>query len=373
MTASISSPHGAGSSRMRKRSNKYLGESSGEALNWNSRLSSSLSSSWLLESLAISYLQHYPTSSNSLWLVSTTFAASVASAGISYPAEQARVQWEQKALSQWNNYFATEATARQRPNRILTPFFRLWLNQMTSTALQQSFFFTTTNTTTTTTAMTRKSNNASTISQRQQRLLHTLEMEIMAGTIAGVAQVSLLLPLELSQSYYRHVYELHQSKSWRHWLDSHLYRGGIFDPKERQQRVLRGIGLLVAREIAFNVTFFPMFELFKRAQLGGLPWQLNEGIPPSMYYEYYNPTTKPSFGVLLASGVGAGMISSLIVTPIDILQVYFRNSRTVWHWWKGERIKAPPLKLLGRGLLPLQACVFGPSFGLVAAIYEWVK
>ena len=115
--------------------------------------------------------------------------------------------------------------------------------------------------------------------------------------------------------------------------------------------MLRSIGLLVGREIMFNVTFFPTFSLLK------------EGILPS------KTPGSDHWMRLVACGIGAGIVSAIVVTPMDLAQAYFRHSRQHWHWWKGLHVKAPPFRVLGRGLL-LQALCFGPAFGLVEVIYE---
>jgi hypothetical protein len=44
-------------------------------------------------------------------------------------------------------------------------------------------------------------------------------------------------------------------------------------------------------------------------------------------------------------------------------------SREQWSIWSGKNVVAPPLRLLFRGLT-IQAFVFGPTFGIVAAVYE---
>ena len=128
--------------------------------------------------------------------------------------------------------------------------------------------------------------------------------------------------------------------------------------------------------VVFNVSFFPLFHSFRQ-------YSIEEGESETILS-------------LAVSGVMAGSLISLTVTPFDILKTYLANSRERWSLWSGKRIYSPSWVFLARGLTlqgkcrhclksiayimilifhhtlqPPKAFCFGPAFGLCAATFEW--
>ena len=256
--------------------------------------------------------------------------ACIAAAVLTYPAESRRVEWERTALKFWDpEQHLEEMNVKQRNFRALTPLVRLVSNELAGTLLTEVI-----------TPNETKQNRG------------TWYYDVMAGAIAGVCQTLLLTPLEAWKASQIMYQEQQLSNQWKYWLHSQILKGGSVEPEERRLRAFRGVGITAAREVVFNVTFFPLFHMFQR-------------------YSMPQPTERVAEKLmnLTFSGIAAGMICSLTVTPMDILICHMKYSRERWSLWSGKKIHAAPLALLSRGLV-LQAFCFGPAFGVVAAIYE---
>ena len=198
-------------------------------------------------------------------------------------------------------------------------------------------------------------------------------MPYSAGSIAGICQAFLLCPLEVHRANRIMEEEIRarELRPMRHWLKSvkeQLSGGATSDPVERRKRAFSGVGILAMREIVFNVSFFPMFSIFKKYFRDENRWELaHNNICKGVYVHVQYK--EDHFMSTVASGVLAGVACSLAVTPMDVMKTYMTCSREEWSVWTGKRIIAPPLSLLFRGLT-MHAFVFGPTFGVVAAIYE---
>jgi hypothetical protein len=297
----------------------------------------------------------------------STFVGCAAAAAITYPGELARMQWQKSALRIWDpeqhhtlmnmhsNSNSRSSSSNEpffRKLRILTPMIRLLSNEMAGTALTSII-------TPTTAAESSNTNNANDLWKKEV---------VLAGAIAGCCQALLLSPIEAYHAhnlYMREQLGLYNPKnSWSHWLKSHLVEGGTYNPQERRARAFRGIQISAAREVVFNVTFFPLFHALQQQKLA-------QYVPSSLLGTTNgndNDNNNNAINLVL-SGIGAGTICSLAVTPMDIFKSYMMHSRERWHWWTGTQLVAPPLNMLARALI-LQAFCFGPAFGIVAAIYE---
>lgn len=278
-------------------------------------------------------------------LASTSFA-SVVAALVTYPAERYRVEWEETTLRYWNPELEN-VTVRNR-FRVLGPIFRLWSNELASTLL---------NSTITTISFT---NNRGFVSD-------SLQCQIVGGTIAGVSQAFLLAPLGAWRATQVMQQEKVLSSTWGNWVYNQVLRGGSIDPDERRSRALRGVGLTALREVVYNVTFFPLFHTLRKHFSGFHMGHDRIKVANTKDFAY----GEESITSMIASGVVAGGVCSLTVTPLDVLRSYMMNSRERWSLWSGKKIYAAPISILARGLI-LQAFCYGPAFGIVAAIYEYV-
>jgi hypothetical protein len=172
----------------------------------------------------------------------------------------------------------------------------------------------------------------------------TISDQVTAGVISGVAVALLLCPLEAHRAVKRK--NLEQQNSWKSWIQSLLPQGRA-DPKDRLKRAYGGIGLLAAREVVYNVTFFPLVSHIK----GRDGWSSSNNVN------------------LVLCNVLAGAMCSLTVLPLDVWRTYMWHSGERWSLWSGRSVVAPPLSLLYRGWT-IQAFILGPAFGLVASIYD---
>jgi hypothetical protein len=264
-------------------------------------------------------------------LVSTSVASLVA-AVITFPAESWRVQWAEKTLRYWNP--EEEHVVVNRKLRLFTPLIRLSFNELAGHCLSSGI--------------------ATTASNHTVASTSDLERQFLAGAIAGVSQALLFTPFEAWRANQTMKTEKALTGKWQYWLYSQVLRGGSIDPEERRARAIQGLGLRAAREVVFNVTFFPLFHVLRQG-----------------FHDNANKrgNHRENWMNLTASGVIAGAICGVICTPIDIGIAYMLNSRERWSFWSGKKIHAVPLRILSRGLI-LQAFCFGPAFGAVAAIYE---
>ena len=197
-----------------------------------------------------------------------------------------------------------------------------------------------------------------------------LAKEITAGAISGLCQAIIFCPLELhraNQLKYAEEKEMASQslKSWAKWTKSQLFEGGTGSPQERWRRAYSGVWTIAAREMAFNMSFFPMFYGIKHY----LDTSFSLG-NKFAHMKLYSHEANSEVLNYVISGIFSGLICSVAATPIDIFKTYMFYSREQWHIWSGKNVVAPPVSLLLRGLLK-QAFVVGPTFGIVAAIYEF--
>lgn len=265
----------------------------------------------------ISWWEHNPT----LKTLVATLSVSFGSAILTYPAQLMKMEWQQTALSKWttttttynNNGIEFYQLDKRRWNfqATIKPLLRLVLNELALASL---------------------GSGAPQFSE-----------EILAGSMAGLSQALIICPLEAysatkqMNSETKMILEEKKKKWWlpQTWIDNHT-----MEPRDRLVRAYKGVGVMAVREVIFNATFFPMYHWFLQTHQHPIP-----------------------------SAVMAGSICAQLVTPLDVWSTYMMHSRTTWHWWSGRKLQAPPIQLLFRGI-SLQALVFGPCFGLVAAVYQ---
>jgi len=296
--------------------------------------------------------------------ITATGAACVVSSFITYPAEMYRESFTKKALSDWNFEktskqtnqltkklinFTNDHKKKQKLRLVISPLFRIISHEVSITA---------------TTSMI--------ADMKEKPLQESFVSEILAGAISGFCQALLLCPLEAHRAnQIKDSEEKQLQTTWnrfKQWTHGQLFAGGTSDPVERRTRAYQGVGILAVREIVFNISFFPLFNGFQRYLNSNMEWN---GIP-TQKNDDTNHRSIPSHSKvlnMLTSGMLAGTTCSLVVTPMDVFKTYYMHSREKWSLWSGTKVFAPPMKLLFRGLT-LQACVFGPTFGIVASIYE---
>lgn len=319
------------------------------------------------------YNDHIATLNVNASKITTTAAACVAAACITFPAEMYRLSFTAKALSTWdfesisklhNNVnigsFIDSSKSisqqqyqqqKQKLRLVVSPLFRLVSHEVTLT--------------------TTMSVCSSTATPLKEKGIYIYEM--IAGATAGTCQAILLCPLEAHRANQLVEVEHQQQRQfWKHWIrwtHSQIFQGGTSDPLERKQRAYHGVGVLAAREIIFNVSFFPLFNGFRRYLNANFNDDDEDDKITRQKLASFNRFESSQFRNTFVSGIFAGVVCSLAVTPMDVAKNYYMYSREQWSIWSGKRVFAPPLQLLFRGLT-LQAFVFGPTFGLVAAIYE---
>ena len=216
--------------------------------------------------------------------------------------------------------------------------------------------------------------------------------QITAGAIAGLCQALLLCPLEIHRANQIMQTEEREKTArsiqhWIKWVKLQIMEGGnmnINDPYERRQRALHGVGILALREMMFNICFFPLFYKTKWYLDGSSVFISNirtnnntnsnsnsnsNNNNNNNNIETDKTLTLTSMKNVLLSGVLSATVCSLAMIPFDILKTYLFYSREQWNVWTGKNVIGPPFRLLGLGLT-MQALVFGPTFGIVAAIYE---
>ena len=284
--------------------------------------------------------------------VSTIFKTSlacVAAAVATYPITQWNLAHQTKSLGQWaDEEFAPRERSQFR--RVLSPMSRLLFQEL---ALQIT------------------ENTTRTAVKVDEGLGKELLEEVAAGAISGVALALLLSPLAARQAEERQRRDMasrsKQFKRMAYMLGFALGKSdlAVVDPADRLQRAYRGISLLAAREVSFNITFFPLSYYFKHS-IGEL-WLTSverEKLRDSRYYFSLDNL------VLWRANVVAGAVCSVLVTPMDVLRTYYWHSGQRWSFWTGKSVLSPPWALLFRGWA-VQALIIGPSFGTVATIYEW--
>jgi hypothetical protein len=314
-----------------------------------------------------------------------TMAACAAAGLITYPSEMFRVSFTNNALAAWdfekntgqkkNKIVKTGAVTlrngsvrskdslkfvisnrgkkKQKVRIVVSPLFRLVSHEVACVGTYQFF------------------EKFSTHGGDQNG--NRLAKEITAGAISGLCQAIIFCPLELhraNQLKYAEEKEMASQslKSWARWTKSQLFEGGTGSPQERWRRAYSGVWTIAAREMAFNMSFFPMFYGIKRY----LDASFSQGdkIFAYRHMKLYSHDAHAEVLNYMISGIFSGLICSVAATPIDIFKTYMFYSREQWHIWSGKNIVAPPVSLLFRGLLK-QAFVVGPTFGIVAAIYEF--
>ena len=262
------------------------------------------------ENSRILWWEHNPTIKTFVATLSVSFGSAI----VTYPAQLMKLEWQQTALSQWTSSSSNNKIElnpkRWNVQATIKPLLRLVLNEVALTSLSGG------------------------------GILPKFSDEVLAGTMAGFSQALIVCPFEAYSANHQMKCETkrmleEQKKKW--WLPHPM----VVEPRERLIRAYKGVGGMAIREILFNATFFPMYHWFLQTQ-------------------QYHP---------IPSAIISGSICAQFVTPLDVWATYMMHSRTTWHWWSGRKLHAPPLPLLFRGIT-LQALIFGPSFGLVAAVYQ---
>lgn len=259
-----------------------------------------------------------------------TFVACVGASLLTYPAEKYHSDWKSGILSKWANlrHDSINVPVRSRFRLIIGPIARLQLHEILATSLMS-----------------------------QSEIFHrnSTYKELIAGASAGVIQALLLCPVDTYRALERHTAETESSKSWLRYLRQQLMEGGSMDPKERLFRAYRGVGLLAIREVMYNISFFPLFSWLRHS----LPQYIGSG------HEF----SKSSVTTVTA-GLLAGVTCSVVVVPIEILRLHFWYSGSRFSVFSGKKKIALPWESMLRGWTIHAATIFGPTFGLVAAIYE---
>lgn len=314
-------------------------------------------------------------------LIATTMAC-FAAACLSYPAEMFRLNFVNKAYSAWDfenmankniinnssNTFVNSNTnnnmnapgtfmtiheqQKQKIRVIVSPLLRLVSHEVALT-------FT-----------TEVSNVLFKENLKNKDYYYSIN-EVTAGVIAGICQALILCPLEIHRAN-EVMYNEEKTvfgNSWKHWLrwtEMQLFEGGTGDPQERRTRAFRGIQTLALREMLFNISFFPLFHASRRYLDKHFENNERHNLEKDEI-SLWNKNRKTAN--MFISGALSGLVCSLAVTPADVFKTYMLFSREQWSLWSGKVIIGPSFSLLMRGSL-LQAFVFGPTFGVVAAVYE---
>mmetsp|Transcript_23297 Transcript_23297/g.35301 ORF Transcript_23297/g.35301 Transcript_23297/m.35301 type:complete len:342 (+) Transcript_23297:83-1108(+) len=302
-----------------------------------------------------------------------TMVACTAAGLITYPAEMVRLSFTNNVLSTWDferkkdhfmktrkpvevsgssNYSLLLSTLNKRKQKlriVVSPLVRLVSYESICVGTYQCF-----------------EKNSSDVELGKS---NNVKKEVLAGAISGFCQAIIFCPLELHRANQLKKIEekernIKSVKYWMRWTKSQLLEGGVGDPHERWKRVYRGVGTLAAREMLFNLSFFPMFYGLKRYFDSKTHW--NDGSNCSWYD---NNRSREALN-FVASGVLSGLLCSFAVTPMDVFKTYMLYSREYWSIWSGTNVIGPPFKLLFQGLAK-QACLLGPTFGIVAAVYEF--
>ncbi|CAB9499044.1 expressed unknown protein [Seminavis robusta] len=257
---------------------------------------------------------------------------------LSYPFDQWHYQWQHKSVAAYAadhdrlEYQKWKQNTRKQ-RFMVRPLMRLVLHEVSLEGVNQGHALYDGNNDQTTSVM-------------------MIPQEVSAGIVSGVTMALLLCPFETHRAMARAEQEKATSK-WTQFRQATFDTGGMMtSTTQRLQRAYQGVGMLALREVAFNVTFFPLAASI-RTQL--------------LLLRQDHPYPKSS--AVVASNVLAGSVCSLLVLPLDIARTYLWHSAERWNLWSGTRMVAPPLVLLTRGWT-VQALVLGPAFGLVASIYD---
>ncbi len=337
------------------------------------------------------------------------------------PIQQGQGRGQVLSRGPFEYIFSKRGRLKQKLRIVFSPLVRLVSHEMVSTVTTSTATTVTTSTATNSNGSDHHNHNNQYDPQYNTSTTSFTE-QIKIGIIAGLCQALILCPLELHRAnQLKIVEENHQrisnnvrsrSRHWMKWIKSqvHLIRGGMVgDPVERRKRAGYAVGILAGREILFNMTFFPLFHGLNhqmkllldghgrgrgRGQIhnnhGHGHGSKSEGdneekgrnSGASASYPSSNQSTKVfksnkstprivlTSGIL--SGTLSGLICSLLVVPLDVTKTYMLYSREQWNVWSGKSVVGPPMKLLYRGLT-VQAFVVGPTFGVVAAIYEFMS
>ena len=271
-------------------------------------------------------------------LATTTVTCSIA-AFITLPADTLIRRWQTEALSSWKiNHESTSYSSTKL--RMFSPIFRLFSNEIAATFVPASM--------------------------ESSQALNTsiIKTHIIAGIIAGSSQALVTCPIQAYQAHKIASAEEQQIKNSNMWSKFKSYfLSTSINLQERLYRAYRGVSLFAAREILFNVTFFPLFYQ--------LQYYSFASVSSHLYRKQLskNDELLQKFKSIAFSGIISGILCYAIVTPLDVLIMYFNNSREHWNIWSGKRLVSPPVNVLFRGV-SLQALTFGPVFGIVATIYE---
>lgn len=339
---------------------------------------------------SFNFLSFLPSNLTSSKLLATTAACTTA-AFITYPAEMYKISFINSKLANWNyDYISTrevqmeqtikETSLSSSEHSVSDKFIRGEIRQEMKTIfskygiLKQKLrvFLTPLIRLTTHEMSLALITNIGESNFLDQNSYPGLDRECVAGMLAGTCQAVLLCPLEVHRANRIMEEELksrqfHPLKNFVSSIKENLAWNGSSEPEERRKRALFGVKILAMREMVFNVSFFPIFYSFQKLFQDEYKWELVQSTFCKGLHVEYDETLRRKTTV--ASGILAGMLCSLAVTPIDIYKTYMLYSREEYSFWSGKHISAPPPQLLLRGL-GIQALIFGPTFGIVAAIYE---
>lgn len=334
-------------------------------------------------------LSFLPSNLTSSKLLATTAACTTA-AFITYPAEMYKISFINSKLANWNyDYISTrelqmeqtikETSSSLSEHSVSDKFFRGEIRQeMKSIFSNYGIFkqklrvFLTPLIRLTTHEMSLALITNIGESNFSDQNSYGLMQEFSAGILAGTCQAVLLCPLEVHRANRIMEEELksrqfHPLKNFVSSIKEQLAWNGSSEPEERRKRALSGVKILAIREMVFNMSFFPIFYSFQKLFRDEYKWELVQSTFCKGLHVEYDETLRRQ--TTIASGIFAGMLCSLAVTPIDIYKTYMLYSREEYSFWSGKRINAPPPQLLLRSL-GIQALIFGPTFGICAAIYE---
>lgn len=193
----------------------------------------------------------------------------------------------------------------------------------------------------------------------------TLPWEILAGTSAGLCQVIVTNPLEVSKI---------RLQTQGEYIKQMKDQGKIVNPKTAVE-VVRELGLrglykgasaCLLRDIPFSGIYFPTYANIKKRVFG-----LDPGKP--------GKRSNLEAWELLASGAMAGMPAALLTTPCDVIKTRIQSkSKTGVKPYVGiiptfKRILAEegPRALFKGGVARI--CRSSPQFGFTLAAYELFK
>ena len=193
-----------------------------------------------------------------------------------------------------------------------------------------------------------------------------MTQEVTVGALSGFSQALLFCPMYLHRAHLLKQVEetelrrhggrggnrtISSMKRWLYAAKSFMSSGGVFvgNPQERYRRAYRGVATLAAREMLFNISFFPLFYGLKRHLDASTDWTTSTtSTTNGSYYKQWlwnnDPAAWKNCKNYMVSGVLSGLVCSIVITPMDVLKTYMFHSREQWSLWSGKtKIVAPPL------------------------------